>query len=169
MPAPDTVRMAVRRTSLGLIGVAIGALGVRLVLLGDDEGDLQRDLAARLGGDPSASAASDDPDVQAVVDAVEGTGPTPSLDLRGTAFQLDVWHALMRIPEGTTVSYQELAAAAGHARAVRAVGTACGANPVSVLVPCHRVVRADGSLGGYGWGPEKKTTLLRREGAAASG
>lgn len=164
-----TVRTAVRSCSLGLAGVAVGDAGVRVVVLGDDAVALMSEVAARLGGESAVTAADDDPDVAAVVAAVDGTGPLPPVDLRGTAFQLDVWAALQRVPTGRTVSYAELAAASGHPTATRAVGTACGANPVAVLVPCHRVLRADGTLGGYHWGTARKAALLRREGAAAAG
>ncbi|MES2754098.1 MAG: methylated-DNA--[protein]-cysteine S-methyltransferase, partial [Pseudomonadota bacterium] len=88
------------------------------------------------------------------------------LDVRGTAFQEAVWQALRAVPAGQSRSYAELAAAAGSPRAVRAAGSACGANPVAVVVPCHRVQRADGSPGGYAWGPDRKAALRRREGAA---
>jgi AraC family transcriptional regulator of adaptative response/methylated-DNA-[protein]-cysteine methyltransferase len=154
---------------MGLAGIAVGDQGVRVVVLGDDADELTAEVAARLGGDPAVQAAADDPDVAAVLAAVDGTGPLPKVDLRGTPFQLDVWAALQRIPIGSTVSYAELAAAAGHPNAVRAIGTACGANPVAVIVPCHRVLRADGTLGGYHWGTVRKAALLRREGAAAAG
>ena len=100
-----------------------------------------------------------------VVEEVEAPGSHPDipLDVSGTAFQEQVWQALRRIPRGETRSYGELAAAAGHPRAVRAAGSANGANPVAVLIPCHRVIRADGSLGGYAWGEGIKRELLRRE------
>lgn len=164
-----TVRTALLPCSLGVAGVAVGDAGVRLVVLGDDADELMAEMSARLGDEPTVPAAADDPDVAAVLDAVDGTGPLPPVDLRGTAFQLDVWAALQRVPAGRTVSYAELAAASGHPSATRAVGTACGANPVAVLVPCHRVLRADGTLGGYHWGTARKAALLRREGAAAAG
>ncbi len=88
------------------------------------------------------------------------------LDLVGTPFQLAVWRALCAIPAGQSRTYSEIAAAVGSPRAVRAVGQACGDNPVAVLVPCHRVLRKGGSLGGYYWGLDKKRELLQREGAA---
>jgi len=86
--------------------------------------------------------------------------------VRGTAFQQAVWRELSRIPPGETLSYAALAARAGSPNAVRAVGSACGANPVAVLIPCHRALRADGSLGGYAWGLPIKRKLLEREAAA---
>lgn len=87
------------------------------------------------------------------------------LDLRGSAFQLQVWQELRGIPWGKTVTYQELAARLGRPQAARAVGRACGANPVPIIVPCHRVISADGSLGGYSAGLERKRWLLHHEGA----
>ena len=86
------------------------------------------------------------------------------LDIQGTPFQLRVWRELQKIPPGETISYQELAHRAGAPKAARAVGQACGANPIPILVPCHRVVAANGSLGGYSSGLERKRWLLRHEG-----
>ncbi len=86
------------------------------------------------------------------------------LDHKGTAFQLRVWRELRKIPAGETISYQELANRAGAPKAARAAGQACGANPIPILIPCHRVVAADGSLGGYSSGLERKRWLLRHEG-----
>ena len=88
------------------------------------------------------------------------TGP---YDLRGTEFQQAVWQALLTIPAGQTRSYREIAEQIGRPKAVRAVGSACGANPISVLIPCHRVIRSDGSYQGYHWGVEMKTRLLNQE------
>lgn len=85
------------------------------------------------------------------------------LDLEGTPFQVDVWHALCGIPYGETISYAELARRIDRPAAVRAVGSANGRNPVSIIVPCHRVIGADGSLTGYGWGTERKSWLLDHE------
>jgi AraC family transcriptional regulator of adaptative response/methylated-DNA-[protein]-cysteine methyltransferase len=94
-----------------------------------------------------------------------GRAMTLPLDVRGTAFQQAVWRELSRIPPGETLSYAALAARAGNPNAVRAVGSACGANPVAMLIPCHRAKRADGSLGGYAWGLSIKRKLLEREAA----
>jgi AraC family transcriptional regulator of adaptative response/methylated-DNA-[protein]-cysteine methyltransferase len=85
------------------------------------------------------------------------------VDVRGTVFQRRVWEHLRRIPSGETRSYGDIARAIGHPKAVRAVGSACGANPVALVVPCHRAVRTDGSLGGYAWGLERKRKLLEIE------
>ena len=89
------------------------------------------------------------------------------LDLLGTAFQKKVWDALMKIPAGQTRSYAELATDLGHPHSARAVANACGRNKVAVLVPCHRVIRGDGSLGGYRWGLPVKQRLLEREAVGA--
>jgi AraC family transcriptional regulator, regulatory protein of adaptative response / methylated-DNA-[protein]-cysteine methyltransferase len=85
------------------------------------------------------------------------------LDLLGTAFQQRVWRALREVPAGTTATYTEIAQRVGAPAAVRAVGSACGKNPVAVVVPCHRIVREDGGLGGYAWGLPRKKALLTRE------
>jgi AraC family transcriptional regulator of adaptative response/methylated-DNA-[protein]-cysteine methyltransferase len=85
------------------------------------------------------------------------------LDVRATAFQRRVWEALRRIPYGSTRSYAQVARAIGHPTATRAVARACATNPAALVIPCHRVVRADGGLGGYRWGIERKRALLERE------
>lgn len=92
-------------------------------------------------------------------------GPMPDapLDVHGTPFQQEVWEYLRSTSRGTALTYGELAAAIGRPNAVRAVGTACGANHIAVLIPCHRAVRRDGSLGGYRWGLERKRSLLKAE------
>jgi AraC family transcriptional regulator of adaptative response/methylated-DNA-[protein]-cysteine methyltransferase len=91
------------------------------------------------------------------------------LDVRGTAFQQRVWQALRKIPAGSTATYGDIAGLIGSPRSVRAVAQACGANPLAVAIPCHRVIRTDGALSGYRWGVERKRTLLEREAAASPG
>lgn len=93
----------------------------------------------------------------------------PPLDIRGTEFQKRVWRALIEIPAGSTISYKELASRAEAPTAIRAVAGACAANPLAVVVPCHRVVRHDGTLSGYRWGVARKQALLERESASAYG
>jgi methylated-DNA-[protein]-cysteine S-methyltransferase len=114
------------------------------------------------------SRAATDPFLQAM-EAYFGGEPRAldavPVDLTGTDFQLSVWEALRKIPPGRTLSYGELAKKIGHPTAVRAVGGANGANPVSLVVPCHRVIASDGTMGGYGWGLERKRWLLAHEGA----
>ena len=89
--------------------------------------------------------------------------PSLSLHLKGTNFQLKVWNALLRVPDGNVTTYGEVASAIGAPKASRAVGTAIGSNPISYLIPCHRVIRATGELGGYAWGPERKKVMLTLE------
>ena len=105
--------------------------------------------------------------VEGALTAIERPAATPDLpiDVAGTAFQEAVWRELRKIPAGETRSYAQIAAAIGKPGAVRAVGTANGSNPVAVLVPCHRVIRSDGTLGGYAGGLERKRRLLEAEGA----
>jgi AraC family transcriptional regulator of adaptative response/methylated-DNA-[protein]-cysteine methyltransferase len=157
-----TIRWAVVPTTLGAMLVAATDRGV--CRLSFNEG--RDELAARFpraelveGGASFAAL------LERVVGAVERPGDSPAipLDVAGTAFQEAVWQELRRIPPGETRSYAEIAAAVGKPGAVRACGSANGANSVAVLIPCHRVIRSDGSLGGYAWGLEIKQELLARE------
>ena len=166
--AAGAVRYAVAPSTLGAVLVAASAAGVCAVLLGDDAEALAAELRRRF---PGAAPAGDDavPALAArVVERIErpaGAGDAPSLPLdpRGTAFQLAVWEALREIPPGQTATYTEIAARLGMPTSARAVAQACAANPLAVLVPCHRVVRSDGGLSGYRWGVERKRALLARE------
>ena len=158
-----TIHWALVPTSLGTMLLAATDKGVCRLSFNEDPAALAaRFPAAQLveGGEAFAALA------QQVVDAVEAPGQAGGqipLDVRGTAFQEAVWRELRRIPPGETRSYAQLAAAVGRPRAVRAAGSANGANHVSALIPCHRVVRSDGALGGYAWGLAIKAELLRRE------
>jgi AraC family transcriptional regulator of adaptative response/methylated-DNA-[protein]-cysteine methyltransferase len=115
------------------------------------------------------SPAQDAPELDAWIEALDANisqgAPRPDLplDLRGTAFQIKVWRFLLGVREGDVISYSELAAGIEKPKAVRAVASACAANRIGVLVPCHRVLRGDGSLGGYRWGLERKRALLDAE------
>ena len=155
-------------TSLGLLLVAVTERGVCSVSLGDDEEVLVGALRAEF---PAAelirSTDARDRLVDSVVAHVEGRAGTDDLplDVRATAFQWQVWRALQRIPEGATRSYQAVAEELGRPTAARAVARACASNRIAVLIPCHRVVRGDGALGGYRWGIARKAALLAREGA----
>lgn len=157
---------AVGHCSLGAILVAQSLRGVCAILLGDDPELLVRDLQARF---PRAHLIGGDATFERVVSIVVGFVEEPQrglslpLDIRGTVFQQRVWHALQRIPVGSTATYGEIARRIGRPASVRAVGQACGANPVAVAIPCHRVVRQDGDLAGYRWGVERKRVLLARE------
>ncbi|MEM7703603.1 MAG: methylated-DNA--[protein]-cysteine S-methyltransferase [Pseudomonadota bacterium] len=159
------IHWSVIDTSLGAMLVAATSKGV--CCLSFDEGE--DELAARF---PKADLVEAGEDFAALFDqvvaAVEKPGSSGGaaipLDVKGTAFQQQVWKALRDIPSGETRSYGELAAALGNPKASRAVGSANGANNIAVLIPCHRVVQADGSIGGYAYGPDIKRELLRREG-----
>jgi AraC family transcriptional regulator of adaptative response/methylated-DNA-[protein]-cysteine methyltransferase len=157
-----TIHWAVVQTTLGPMLVAATGKGVCRLSFNESREDLEaRFPRAELIEGGGAFAAL----LQRVVDAVErpGTGGDIPLDVRGTAFQERVWEQLRKIPPGETRSYAEIAAAAGKPSAVRAAGSANGANNVAVLIPCHRVIRSDGSLGGYAYGLAIKRELLARE------
>jgi len=160
------VRVAVGRCSLGLALVAWTDRGVCAVLLGDDQAALTLDLEARLPGASlvAAEASADDPlsRVIALIESPRVAQPI-AIDPGGTGFQRSVWAALGEIPAGSTASYTDIARRLGRPSAVRAVAGACAANPLAVLVPCHRAVRSDGGLAGYRWGVERKRALLSRE------
>jgi len=157
-----TIRWAVVETTLGRMLVAATDKGV--CRLSFNEG--REDLAARFPNAELVEGRAEFAELlQRVVDAVErpGSGSDIPLDVQGTAFQQRVWAELRKIPSGETRSYAEIAAAAGNPTAVRAAGSANGANNVAVLIPCHRVIRSDGSLGGYAYGLDIKRELLERE------
>ena len=157
-----TIRWTVANTSLGPLLIAATDKGLCRVAFDEDADSLTRrfpraDIVA--GG-----TALDDLAAQVVARVESPARHTElPLDVQGTAFQEAVWAALKAIPPGETRSYAQIAAAARSPGAVRAVGTACGANVVAVVVPCHRVTRSDGGVGGYAYGPERKRALLKRE------
>jgi len=164
----ETVRFGVGQCCLGAILVAATARGICRVSLGDSPGSLLEELQDRF---PNANLVAGDDEFEAWMAGVVGLVDEPGsiaglpLDIRGTAFQKRVWDALRKVPLGSTATYSEIAREMGSPRSARAVANACGANPVAVAIPCHRVVRRDGGLGGYRWGVERKADLLRREGA----
>ena len=163
------IRFALGECSLGAILVAGSRAGICAILMGDDPDALLRNLQDRF---PKAELIGADRDFERLVATVVGFVESPSigldlpLDLRGTTFQLRVWQALRDIPAGATASYAEIAKRIGAPGAVRAVAGACAANHLAVAIPCHRVVRTDGSLSGYRWGVDRKRALLGRERAA---
>ena len=160
------IHFAVGECSLGSILVAATERGVCAILLGDDPEQLTHDLERRF---PRANLIGADPAFESVVATVVGMIESPHagsglpLDIRGTLFQQRVWEALGKIPAGQTRTYTEIARAIGSPKAVRAVASACAANVLAVAIPCHRVVRTDGSLSGYRWGIERKRKLLEGE------
>jgi AraC family transcriptional regulator, regulatory protein of adaptative response / methylated-DNA-[protein]-cysteine methyltransferase len=160
------IRFASGACSLGCVMVAASIKGVCAILLGSDPHALAGDLRARF---PKAKFKAGDVDFGKIVAKVVAFVDTPGrrldfpLDIQGTAFQHRVWAALCEIPLGSTASYTEIAGKIGQPNSARAVAKACGANPLAVAVPCHRVVRGDGALSGYRWGIERKRALLERE------
>jgi AraC family transcriptional regulator of adaptative response/methylated-DNA-[protein]-cysteine methyltransferase len=163
------IRFAVGECSLGAILVARSNKGICAIALGDDPNGLVRDLQDRF---PNANLIGGDREFERFVAEVVGFVEAPRiglalpLDVRGTAFQQRVWQALRGIPAGKTASYAEIARRIGRPKAVRAVAQACGANPIAVAIPCHRVVKHDGVLSGYRWGVERKRALLEKEAKA---
>lgn len=165
--ADTRIWFAVGECTLGSVLVAQTVRGVCAILLGEDPAALVQDLQDRF---PSANLEGADStferDVATVIYLIDHPAQMSlnlPLDIRGTAFQQRVWRALRDIPPGQTASYTDIARAIGAPRAVRAVAGACAANALAVAIPCHRVVRQDGSLSGYRWGIERKRSLLARE------
>jgi AraC family transcriptional regulator of adaptative response/methylated-DNA-[protein]-cysteine methyltransferase len=159
----ETIRWTIVGSALGPMLVAATSKGICRLTFDDSEDSLRRLF-------PKAAIVADDGSMRELVEgalaAVEQPAAAPELplDVAGTAFQEAVWRELRRIPPGETRSYAQIAAAIGNPGAVRAVGSANGDNHVAVLIPCHRVVRSDGSLGGYAGGLERKRRLLEAEG-----
>ncbi len=168
--AGETIAYVCRNTALGLVAMAATERGVCFVQFGEDMEILLDQLRAEF---PKAkligSDAQDTPELDAWIEALDAHisqgAPRPDLplDLRGTAFQMKVWRFLLGVREGEVISYGELATRIEKPKAVRAVASACAANRIGVLVPCHRVLRGDGSLGSYRWGPERRRSLLEAE------
>jgi len=165
----ERIRYGFGDSALGGVLVARSGEGVCAILFGDDADALATDLAARF---PHAHLQRDDSSMRADIKAVAGVIEAPTrdpqlpLDIRGTTFQRKVWSALRAIPRGTIASYADIAARIGTPASVRAVAGACAANPLAVVVPCHRVIKRDGGLSGYRWGIERKRALLQREASA---
>jgi AraC family transcriptional regulator of adaptative response/methylated-DNA-[protein]-cysteine methyltransferase len=166
----EEIRFAVGQCSLGAILVASSRKGVVSILIDDEPDTLLRTLQDRF---PNAKLLGADKNYEQLVARVVGLVESPGanldvpLDVRGTVFQRKVWRALCKIPAGKTACYAEIARRIGTPRAVRAVAGACAANHLAVAIPCHRVVRNDGSVSGYRWGVERKRILLDREAASA--
>ena len=167
------VSYASAETPLGLLMIAATDRGLCFVQFGDSERALlehltreypKAQLLARELAKDRAFAAW----MRSLIGYLEDGRPraAPPVDMQGTAFQLKVWNYLRRIPAGRVKSYAEVARAIGKPKAVRAVGSACARNRVGLVIPCHRVIRGDGGLGGYRWGLERKRTLIDRERAA---
>lgn len=160
------ISYAIASCSLGYLLVASTQKGICAVKLGDRADSLETDLQQEF----SSATLLQDNDyrqhwIEQILNFLSGNEPHIDLplDICGTAFQQQVWQALQKIPYGETRTYQEIACAIGKPKAVRAVGSACGANPVALIVPCHRVLKSDGGLGGYAWGSDRKEKLLKQE------
>ena len=160
------IAFTIEQCSLGRLLVAMTQRGLCAVKIGDNDAELEQELrneffAAQVERDDATLGAT----VKDVLGLIENNAPHQQLplDIRATAFQRQVWEKLRSIPYGETVSYGEVAKALGNPGAVRAVGRACGSNPVALVIPCHRVVREDQSLGGYRWGLERKKKILDHE------
>lgn len=160
------IAYSVTATPLGWLLVARTAKGICAVRLGDDANSLASDLSKEYSrGQVTRDDAALQTHVEQIVRLIAGEAPHLDLplDIRATAFQRRVWEALCAIPRGEVRTYGQIASAIGQPEAVRAVGRACGANPVALAIPCHRVVGADGGLGGYRWGIDRKRRLLDME------
>jgi AraC family transcriptional regulator of adaptative response/methylated-DNA-[protein]-cysteine methyltransferase len=170
-PANDprkTLRYAIGRSTLGTVLVASSVRGVASILIGDEPSSLIDELRDSFPG-IELRAVDDDRLVDRVIALIENPALDIHLplDIRGTPFQQKVWAALRAIPAGLTTTYAALAGRIGEPKAVRAVASACAANKLAVAIPCHRVLRTDGSLSGYRWGVQRKRALIDREATPA--
>lgn len=160
----QTIRFGCFATPLGTVLAAATDRGLCSIKLGDDAAKLRRLLAEEFSqAELVEDALQELKDKILAFIAGEASLARVPVDIRGTVFQRRVWDELRRIPRGETRTYGDIARAIGKPRAVRAVGSACGANPVALVVPCHRAVRSDGGLGGYAWGISRKERLLALE------
>jgi methylated-DNA-[protein]-cysteine S-methyltransferase/AraC family transcriptional regulator of adaptative response/methylated-DNA-[protein]-cysteine methyltransferase len=170
--ASEEIAFAVGESALGTVLVARSAQGVCAILIGSESAELESDLTARFR---ESRLVRDDwklgEDLRKILRFIDtpAEGLDLALDIRGTPFQQRVWEVLLRIPIGATVTYSALARRIGEPDAVRAVANACAANAIALAIPCHRVVRSDGTLSGYRWGIERKRALLAKEALADSG
>lgn len=161
------ITYSITSSDIGKILVASSAKGICMVAMGESDSGLERVLHDRF---PKDSVKQDNvgmaQTVSAIREMIGGNRAASSLkfDLDGTDFQRRVWAELLKIPAGKTRSYAEIAESIGHPNAYRAVANACGANPVAIAVPCHRVIASDGKIGGYGGGLDRKRKLLANEG-----
>ncbi len=187
----DIIHYTVRNTSLGLVAMAATATGVCFLEFGDDAPDLFARLKSEFPEasispiaaidstidntiDKTSDKTSGHPELESWIDALaqhlDAGADLPDLpvDIRGTEFEMLVWNSLRTIPEGEVIGYRKLAENVGRPNSVRAVASACGRNRIGVLIPCHRVLRGDGQLGGYRWGLSRKRALLKSEQSRAT-
>ena len=175
-----TISFATTGTPLGLLMMAATDRGLCSVQIGDDSATLAAQLAREFPGAKitpmkGGRGRKNDGQFAAWMQALKDHLGSVSLrldlplDIQGTAFQMKVWRYLMRIPAGEVRSYSEVAHAIGKPSAVRAVASACARNRLAIVIPCHRVIRGDGGMGGYRWGIERKRSLIAQERAAWAG
>jgi AraC family transcriptional regulator, regulatory protein of adaptative response / methylated-DNA-[protein]-cysteine methyltransferase len=163
------ITYSITDTKIGRLLVASSEKGLCMVSVGKSDNELERKIHKQF---PSESVKRDDPAMGPLAADVKGRVEGKNLDvkvpvdLRGTPFQMDVWKEMLRIPAGSTRSYADVAKKIGRPKAFRAVANACGANPVPIVVPCHRVVASAGQLGGYGLGLDRKIAILAAEGVS---
>ncbi len=163
------IRYSITPSTVGKVLVAASEKGVCAVSMGDSDAELERSLHDRFPADEVKKDAVGMTKIIASVKEMIAGKSAPSglkFDLHGTDFQKKVWKELLRIPSGKTRSYAEIATRIGRPNAYRAVANACGANPVAIAVPCHRVIASGGKIGGYGGGLDRKRKLLANEGVA---
>jgi AraC family transcriptional regulator of adaptative response/methylated-DNA-[protein]-cysteine methyltransferase len=164
----EEMRFAFGTFFLGDVLVAVGARGVTAILIGDDGDSLRRELTSAF---PQAAPSLDQAGLMDVVARVTAYLEAPDgdlelpLDLRGSAVELAVWQALRAVPRGRTISYGQIARTLPLPATAQEVGAACAANLLAIIIPCHRVVKADGSISGYRWGVQRKRKLIAREAA----
>jgi AraC family transcriptional regulator of adaptative response/methylated-DNA-[protein]-cysteine methyltransferase len=164
--AAEEIRFAFGTFSLGQVLVGAGARGVTAILIGDRRDALRREFALAF---PQAALSLDEAGLKHVVDVVCAYLEAPKgeiglpLDLRGSAVERAVWHALRTIPCGQTTTYGRIAKSLPLPATAQEVGAACAANLLAIAIPCHRVVKADGSISGYRWGVQRKRKLIGRE------
>ena len=164
----EEIAFAIGETGLGTILIARSSVGVCSILMGTDGDELRNDLAERF---PESKLIRDNARLADELHQVQRFIETPALgldlalDVRGTPFQRRVWTVLQGVPAGSTITYAAVASRIGEPGAVRAVARACAANAIALGIPCHRVIRSDGTLSGYRWSVERKRALLAREGA----
>ena len=167
--AIETITYGFGETKLGDILVAASDAGLAAILIGDDRDRLRREIGETL---PVAALVEDQAALADRIAAVERLVDSPNsaldlpLDLRGSDLERAVWSALTRIPSGETTTYGALARSLPVAATAQEVGAACAANRLAVAIPCHRVVKADGSISGYRWGVQRKRRLINMEGVA---
>ena len=161
------IRYTIQNSSLGLVIIGFSYKGICFLKFGDDKNELIEDMKSSFKEANFEEISGNDDLVVKILKFIENPIEFPDfkVDLYGTQFQKKVWKELLKIPPGKTISYKKLAERIGYPKAVRAVANACGANKIAVIIPCHRVLRSNGAIGGYSSGVWRKEILLRKENA----